>query len=62
MGTGKFENLNTRNSDLPSDYIYFVYADSKSRCWLGTKVGEVRIVEDDDWQVDLRGKAGNPLL
>ncbi|MFN8318413.1 MAG: OmpA family protein [Saprospiraceae bacterium] len=55
MGTGKFENLNTRNSDLPSDYIYFVYADSKSRCWLGTKVGEVRIVEDD-WQVDHREK------
>ena len=60
MGTGKFRKSQYRNSDLPSDYIYFVYADSKSRCWLGTKVGEVRIVEDD-WQVDL-GKAGNPLL
>ena len=46
--------LNTRNSDLPP-IIYFVYADSKSRCWLGTEVGEVRIVEDD-WQVDHREK------
>lgn len=55
MGTGKFENLNTRNSDLPSDHVYFVYADSKSRCWLGTQLGEVRIV-DEDWQIDHRDK------
>ena len=55
MGTGKFENLNTRNSDLPSDYIYFVYADSKIKMLAGHESDEVRIVEDD-WQSGSQGK------
>lgn len=51
MGTGKMENLNTRNSSLPSDNLFFVYTDSKNRCWIGTDKGEVRIT-DEDWQSD----------
>ncbi len=47
----KIDVKNIKNSELKSNHINFVYSDSKGRCWLGTKNGEVRI-EGDSWQSD----------
>ncbi len=47
----RIETKTSRNTVLKDNHINFVYADSKGRCWLGTKQGEVRI-NDEDWQVD----------
>lgn len=51
LPTQRIEHKTIRNSALKDNHINFVYTDSKGRCWLGTKQGEVRIT-DEDWQVD----------
>jgi outer membrane protein OmpA-like peptidoglycan-associated protein len=51
MPSQRVEFKNERNSELKSSHINFVYADSKGRCWIGTKKGEIRI-ENEKWQSD----------
>ncbi len=51
MPSQRVELKTVRNTDLEDNHINFVYADTKGRCWLGTRQGEVRI-DEDKWQVD----------
>ncbi len=58
---GKFEQFNTENSNLISDYVYFIVEDMKHKVWMGHKNGLSRL-DIETKKIDQLNKKDNPLL